>query len=903
MPPKNTPPDERSSRQLEKKIIALFVIPAIVFAIISCIEGLNDQQIACLLEIVNFSKFGAPINGALITFLLLLFGLFIFFWLIDLIQKFFSALTGKYFVLSLATLAVLGAVSALYIPSYTNWFKPDTQQSTGSTQPTQNGQGSGNQQNQSSKDPSSDLRLHLLYITGGIIAVLGLIETNRKNSQDHIRQVHAARRDRYIQAVDKLSSEQAPVRLGGVYSLVGLVDEWLDDDNVDEKVRTKEGQIIINNLCSYIRSPFSLAEKREILEGPANMHVYSGNLSEDKAKLREEQDVRRTIFEEMSKRSSDFTSKDRKIVKTFLDPWNKFDFDFTQAQIFYPLNNLTIEQGNFSYAIFYGQADFSGSSFIRDTAFNDVLFTQIANFNKVTFNGKADFSTQGNKTVFVRKATFNGTLFIQGANFNEVTFNEVADFSAQGDTKTVFGGDATFNSVLFIQGANFNEVTFNEVADFSAQGDTKTVFGGDTTFNGTQFTQKANFNEVAFSKVADFSTQGDTKTTFGGKATFNGTHFTQEANFNEVNFNEATDFSGSTGKNTIFKEKTTFIGAHFSGKSSFNNISFEGVVDFTPKDPLYPATFSDQTEFLDTTFASKADFTSLVVDPSQNSSGLVFQKVVFKSKAIFESVQFSQIVEFKETEFQEGANFKNAHFHYSAKFIEKTKFKQKANFLGSMFGQGLEINANFEHDADFSLSRIGSFNGVPQKIVFQNSTFEKSADFFEVKFYDDVKFLDTRFRMKADFSNAEFHGEASFNRSYQHQTTSGHFLYSMFEKEAIFYNTSFFGDADFQNMRFCDQANFTEAHFDKSTNFTDTVFQGDLCCSGCTFSILAPLFNNTKFKINTIRLFNLHPKSIKINLGKLSINHGNLTKIYILPVGSYLFSGNNPNSPVAGPAQ
>lgn len=863
MPPKNTSPAKQSSRQLEKKIIALFVIPAVVFAAISGREGLDDQQIADLAERFNFSKFGAPVNGAIITFLLLLFGLFAFFPLIRLIQKFFSALTGKYFVISLAALAVLGAVSALYIPSYTNWFKPDTQQSTSSTQ---NGQGSGNQQSQSSKDPSSDLRLHLLYITGGIIAVLGLIETNRKNSQDHIRQVHAARRDRYIEAVDKLSSEQAPVRLGGVYALFGLVDEWLDDDNVDEKVRTKEGQIIINNLCSYIRSPFSLAEKREILEGPANMHVYSGNLSDDKAKLREEQDVRRTIFEEMSKRSSDFTSKDRKIVKTFLDPWNKFDFDFTQAQIFYPLNNLTIEQGNFSYAIFYGQADFSGSSFIRDTAFNDVHFTQIANFNKVIFNGKADFSTQGNtKTVFVRKATFNGTLFIQGANFNEVTFNEVADFSAQGNTKTVFGGD--------------------------------------TTFNGTQFTQKANFNEVAFSKVADFSTQGDTKTTFGGDTTFNGAHFTQEANFNEVTFNEAADFSGFTGKNTIFKEKTTFIGTHFSGKSFFNNISFEGVVDFSSKDPLYPATFSDQTEFLDTTFASKADFTSLVVDPSQNSSGLVFQKVLFKGKAIFESVQFSQIAEFKETEFQEGANFENAHFYCSAKFIEKTKFKQKANFLGSMFGQGLVINANFEHDAEFSFSRIGSLNGAPHKIVFQNSTFEKSADFCEAKFYDDVKFLDSRFRMEADFSNAEFYGEASFNRSYQHQTTSGHFLYSMFEKEATFYNTSFFGDADFQNMRFCGQANFTEAHFDKSINFTDTVFQGDLCCSGCTFSSLAPIFNNTKFEINTIRLFNLHPTSIKINLGQLSINHGNLTKIYILPVGSYLFSGNNPNSPVAGPAQ
>lgn len=182
-------------------------------------------------------------------------------------QNLFSKLTSKYFMLLLAGLALIGASAALFIPSYTNWFRENdsakSQQPVSTPQPTQSGQDTGNQQKQESKNSASELRGHLLYITGGVIAVLGLIETNRKNSQEHIRQVHASRRDRYIEAVDKLSSENAPVRLGGVYALVGLVDEWLDDDNIDQEARIKEGQIIINNLCSYIRSPFPLAEKIE----------------------------------------------------------------------------------------------------------------------------------------------------------------------------------------------------------------------------------------------------------------------------------------------------------------------------------------------------------------------------------------------------------------------------------------------------------------------------------------------------------------------------------------------------------------------------------------------------------------------------------------------------------------
>ena len=456
MSPKGTSPDEQSSRKLEKKLIALFVFPFIVFAAISCWEGLNDQQIAELLEIFNFSKFGAPINGALITFLLLLFGLFAFSPSIRWIQKSLSALTGKYFVISLAALAVLGAAAALYTPSYTNLFKPDTQQSTSSTQ---NAQGSGNQQNQSSKDPSSDLRLHLLYITGGIIAVLGLIETNRKNSQDHIREVHAARRDRYIKAVDKLSSDNAPVRLGGVYALVGLVDEWLDDDNIDRETQLKEGQIIINNLCAYIRSPFKLATKAKDLEAVTAPVTYDKEqFSADQAMLREEQDIRRTIFAEMSKRSSTFTKdKKGKLVKIASGTWSEFDFDFSQAPIFYPLNNLKIEKANFSYSTFYAKSNFDKTIFVEDANFNEATFTQTAHFFKAIFTHDADF-----RGADFSGADFSNATFIQNANFNEATFTYEVYF-----TETTFTHDAYFWKAIFTHEVHFLVTTFTQKVNFS----------------------------------------------------------------------------------------------------------------------------------------------------------------------------------------------------------------------------------------------------------------------------------------------------------------------------------------------------------------------------------------------------------------------------------------------------
>lgn len=454
---------------------------------------------------------------------------------IEAFQKLISSLTSKYFVFTLASLAIIGASSALIIPSYTNWFREATgytnaqqnitKENTGKTQetPASTSSSTGNKGSESEQKSTSDLRLHLLYITGGIIAILGLIETNRKNSQDHIRQVHAARRDRYIVAVDKLSNSNASVRLGGVYALVGLVDEWLDDDNMDRETRIKEGQIIINNLCSYIRSPFPLAEKIEEYEARKELEdlqkTESEKLSEEEssrlrtllnrfkdseeyekpkntttgyAKFHEEQDVRRAIFVEMSKRSSTFIKKESgyiydlgKILKVISGTWSDFDFDFSRAPIFYPLNDLTIEKGNFSSAKFHAKAEFSRVTFTCNADFSGTNFTHDANFIDATFIDDADFSG----AVFTGEAKFVGaTPFINVKDFSRVTFTGDADFN-----NAEFLCKANFMGANFAHEANFNETTFTGGVSFH-----NVIFTGEAKFGGATFTNNADFVEATF---------------------------------------------------------------------------------------------------------------------------------------------------------------------------------------------------------------------------------------------------------------------------------------------------------------------------------------------------------------------------------------------------------------------
>ena len=313
---------------------------------------------------------------------------------------------------------------------------------------------------------------------------LQLTSQEKKDKRDHTRQVHAERRSRYTKAVEQLANENAAVRLGGVYTLVGLVDEWLADSNIKEKEdRRKEGQVIINNLCSYIRSPFPLAEEIEEYEARKELEKLQKSESEklseeeslrlqvllkrfedsdeyekpkdittDYAKFHEEQDVRRTIFVEMSKRSSAVSVDESKKITVKPGTWTGFKFDFSRAPIFYPLNNLTIEQGQFSSARFYGNTNFIFAKFTGD-----------ADFTGATFTGNTDFRY----TTFNEGAYFVDVTFSRTADFSDATFNRIADFlhaNFAGDAifwTATFTGDARFMNATFTSDVSFTRATFN----------------------------------------------------------------------------------------------------------------------------------------------------------------------------------------------------------------------------------------------------------------------------------------------------------------------------------------------------------------------------------------------------------------------------------------------------------
>ena len=288
-------------------------------------------------------------------------------------------------------------------------------------------------------DDGAALRQALIYTTGGILGVITLGETHRKNTlektkndQDHTRQVHAERRSRYTTAVEQLSSDKASIRLGGVYSLVGLVDEWLADEKTIPNIKEhrKKGQVIINNLCAYIRSPLPLAERAEQLDKDYAKDLqndFDGDIEKfdadkrafarDKAALEEERQVRESIIKEIRERLQDFGAPGL---------WSEFDYDFSNAHFFYPIV-------------------FTNSYFDASSRFFGATFTQAADFSGTTFTGYANSIGYANfsRATFTQHASFFDATFTEGADFFDATFTQHANFS-----RAIFHSEPSFTDVL-----------------------------------------------------------------------------------------------------------------------------------------------------------------------------------------------------------------------------------------------------------------------------------------------------------------------------------------------------------------------------------------------------------------------------------------------------------------------
>ena len=506
----------------------------------------------------------------------------------------------------------------------------------------------------------------------------------RKNTSAHIQQRQARRRKRYTHALEQFLDGQPAVRLGAVFTLVNLADGWLTDTSLPTQVRREEAQTIIDALTGCIRTPYPLAQKRQVLESDEATEGYEGNFARDQVALREEQLVRRTVFMELSRRFAAVTERNEKgngesqhTVPSLSPTWSDLRFDFGGAPIFYPLRQLHFQNADFASATFYGQADFSGSTFHGDTSFSAAQFTADASFHSANFNDWVGFSAAH----FAGAAEFGEARFADAASFATVTFTGEVDFS-----DVVFSAAADFGVASFEADADFSRLNTAGIASFTA-----ITFGGEAIFTASTFHDEAHFAASVFNRPAVFS-----DSLFGGAARFAGIATKQSAMFLDTSFAGAADFSGAS-----FTHLADFGRAQFDGDATFSQASFIEL----PR-TSYDRELPQYANFANAAFAQDADFSKATFTACVGFGGVTFARAVsfngvsFEG-AYFEGATFGQRADFRQTSFM----FVKPSFEALERRLPRARFSAHANPQDYLFEARPESRHGFSYGTATLLHR------------------------------------------------------------------------------------------------------------------------------------------------------------------------------------------------------
>ena len=503
-----------------------------------------------------------------------------------------------------------------------------------------------------------------------------LLTALRQRKNTPARSLPAGRHERYTHALEQfLDGHQPAVRLRGAYTLVNLADEWLTDASLPEQVRREEAQAIIDSLTGCIRTPYPLAQKRQVLEADEAPEGYEGDFTRDQEALREEQLVRRTVFMEFSRRLAavaESPEKDNEENQQAVPPvspmWADLRFDFGGAPIFYPLRQLHFQNADFAFATFYGPADFFGATFHGDTSFSAAQFTADASFDGANFNDWVGFSAAH----FAGAAEFGGARFADTASIATVTFTGGADFS-----DAVFSATADFAVSTFESDANFSRLNTAGIASFAA-----VTFGGEAIFTASTFHDEAHFAASVFNRPVVFS-----KSLFGGAARFAGITTKQSAMFSNVHFASAADFSGAS-----FTQYEDFGGARFDGDATFSRASFIAL----PR-TRYEMDFPQHANFSNATFAQDADFSKATF-----TAHVGFYKATFAREVSFNGASFEGAY-FADATFGQGADFRQTSFMYVKPSFEALERRlQRARFSAHADPQDYLFEARPESPHGFS---------------------------------------------------------------------------------------------------------------------------------------------------------------------------------------------------------
>ena len=378
-----------------------------------------------------------------------------------------------------------------------------------------------------------------------------LKEQIRQFDENAFQERKAERRERYTTAVEQLGNASAPVRMGGVYTLIGLADEWLLDENLDYTEKVREGQVIVNNLCAYIRSPFILASYYDELseDKPSSEGFYKDNQQKfytDKAEFKSEADIRLSIIKEIHSR---LQNPEINTPGT----WSDFEYDFSGSTFFYPVdltNSYYKKPVNFSGSTYQGDADFESSTYQSRADFSDSIYRCWADFRSSTYQSQANFSG----STYQDGATFNGSTYTGWANFNCSTYREGAYFSS-----STYQSEVYFNSSIYREGADFSYSTYQGWANFNYSTYQSEVYFNDSTYQG-----KADFSDSTYREGAYFSssTYQDkarfSDSTYRGRAGFGNSIYLEEADLRRSTYQGEADFSGSVFYREIYFSYSTY---------------------------------------------------------------------------------------------------------------------------------------------------------------------------------------------------------------------------------------------------------------------------------------------------------------------------------------------------------
>ena len=453
-------------------------------------------------------------------------------------------------------------------------------------------------------------------LAGG--AALVLLETYRKNTNDRakanadfkaalknqehqaevLKERKAERRERYTKAVEQLGNEKALVRMGGMYTLIGLVDEWLLDENLDYTEKVREGQVIVNNLCAYIRSPFILASYYDELseDKPSSEGFYKDNQQKfytDKAEFKSEADIRLSIIKEIHSR---LQNPEINTPGT----WSDFEYDFSGSTFFYPVdltNSYYKKPVNFSGSTYQGDADFESSTYQSRADFSDSIYRCWADFRSSTYQSQANFSG----STYQDGATFNGSTYTGWANFNCSTYREGAYFNS-----STYQSEVYFNSSIYREEAYFNFSTYQGWADFNYS-----TYQSEADFSDSTYQGKADFSDSTYREGAYFSSstyQNEVyfnDSTYEGKAEFIGSTYQDKARFSDSNYRDGADFNSSTYQNEVY-----FSGSTYRGRAGFGNSIYLEEAD------LRRSTYQGEADFSGSVFYREIYFSYNTYSPS-----------------------------------------------------------------------------------------------------------------------------------------------------------------------------------------------------------------------------------------------------------------------------------------------